>query len=338
MRADSHYIDQLESRTEGPAIRLIPARQIENSDPLSSIPLEPLAESIAAHGILQPLLVRRHNGRYQLITGRKRLAAAIAAGVSVVPCLMYDIDETDAAALAQADNLRVQADATADRPGDVPAEVPADQSQLVAGGDGLRQTLQMLSAELASIASLTARIDDLIQAQSWRAAWLAGATAVVSGQHKATFDKPIRSILDRVTTGFEAEARLTNLQLECSVSPSAALFGFDEGLGVIAVTGCVFATLSWLEGCSEPRIEVRADSPNQRTLKIEVVQRIKTLPADAARWLREPALAMSGDLTSAIGLRTLHALAVGHGGGADVAHISGCGSVIQSTFCKPAGN
>ena len=38
--------------------------------------LEELAESIAEHGILQPLSVREVRGRYQLISGERRLRAA----------------------------------------------------------------------------------------------------------------------------------------------------------------------------------------------------------------------------------------------------------------------
>src|SRR5204863_3228939 len=106
MRADSHYVDQLDARQTGPAIRLIPTRQIETAEAPESGASEPLAQSVALHGVVQPLLVRRRNGRYQLIAGRKRLAAAIAAGVADVPCLTFDVDDTEAATLAQADNLR----------------------------------------------------------------------------------------------------------------------------------------------------------------------------------------------------------------------------------------
>jgi hypothetical protein len=62
MRADSHYVDQLESRCACPPIRLIPTRQIAAVVPSPSILLESLARSIAAHGVVQPLLVRAVNG------------------------------------------------------------------------------------------------------------------------------------------------------------------------------------------------------------------------------------------------------------------------------------
>ena len=334
MRADSHYVEQLESRYACPAIRLIPTRQIETVEPSSSVRVEALARSIAAHGIVQPLLVRTHNGRYQLIAGRKRLTAAIDAGVTDVPCLIYDVDDAEAAALAQADNLRA--------PGS------PDQVQSSADADCLHQVLRALSTELAGIGALAAlsrptpnrtfqhRVTaDLIQAQAWRCAWLTSATAIVVGQRATSRPKPIDSILDRVKAGFEAEARLTSLQLDCAVAPNAAGFTLDEDLGVMAVTGSVLATLSWLEGCEDPRVEVRAGAPNPRTLNIEVAQRTTSIPAEMTRYLREPGSVRPGDLMAALGLAAVESLAAQHGGTSEVIVIGGRGSVIHSTFSRP---
>lgn len=337
MRADSHYVEQLESRHACPAIRLIPTRQIETLEPSSSVRVEALARSISTHGIVQPLLVRAHNGRYELIAGRKRLSAAIDAGLTDVPCLIYDVDEAEAAAIAQADNLR--------------APVSPDQAQAFADAGCLHQVLRTLSTESASTGALAALIGstpnsalrcrvtaDLIQAQAWRSAWLASAAVLVSGRQGTSRPKPIESILDRVKAGFEAEARLTSLQLDCAVAPNAAGFAFDEDLGVIGVTGSVFATLSWLEGCAEPRVEVRAGAPNPRTLNIEVVQRTAPISADMARYLREPGFLRPGDLMAALGLLAVKSLAVQHGGTSEFIPIGGRGSVIHSTFCRSNAN
>jgi hypothetical protein len=325
MRADSHYVDQLESQRGGPAIRLIPTRQVDSIVPTPPARLEALAQSIADHGILQPLIVRRHNGRFQLIAGRKRLAAAVSVGVTEVPCLVYDVDEAAAAELARADNLRGSA--------------PSDHNQMESSGDAdcMRRVFRDLSAELAGIGStatmfrptanspLQQRVAaDLIQAQSWRAAWLTGAAAVVAHQQHEGRVKPIASILDGVKAGFEAEARLTSLQLDCSVSSEAAGYTCDEDLGVLAVAGCVFATLSWMDGLEQPHMEVRADAPTPRTLKIEVVQRMTPVPAEMAR--------------STLGLLIVKSLAVQHGGTAEFTVIGSRGSVISSTFCKPNAN
>jgi hypothetical protein len=261
----------------------------------------------------------------------------MAAGVTDVPCLIHDADETEAAALARADNLR--------------GPVSPDQVQSLADADCLHQVFRALSADLATIGSSAALLRptvnstfphrvtaDLIQAQAWRAAWLTGAVAVVAGPPREGRLRPIGSILDRVKAGLEAEARLTRLQLDCSVAPDAASFTFDDDLGVIVITGCLFATLSWMDGSDEPHVEVRADAPNPRTLKIEVVQRTSPVPGEMARYLREPGFVPSGDLTAAIGLLAVKSLAAQHGGTAEFTLISGRGSVIRSTFCKPGAN
>ena len=71
--------------------------------------LSELADSIRAHGILQPLSVRRKGGgRYELIAGERRLRAAKLAGLREVPCLVAQVDEQDAGMLALIENLQRQ--------------------------------------------------------------------------------------------------------------------------------------------------------------------------------------------------------------------------------------
>jgi len=51
-------------------------------------PLSELAESIRMHGVLQPLLVRRHLDGYELIAGERRWRAARMAGLNSVPAVV----------------------------------------------------------------------------------------------------------------------------------------------------------------------------------------------------------------------------------------------------------
>jgi len=51
-------------------------------------PLSELAESIRQHGVLQPLLVRRHLEGYELIAGERRWRAARMAGLASVPAVV----------------------------------------------------------------------------------------------------------------------------------------------------------------------------------------------------------------------------------------------------------
>lgn len=332
MRADSHYVDQLESRYPGPAVRLIPTRQIEMADLSSAAGLAGLASSIKAYGILQPLLVRRRTGRYQLIAGCKRLAAAVSVGLTEVPCVVHDVDETTAAALADADNLR----ATALDP------VPPPASP-----DWLHEVLRALSYDLAGMGSLVACLRpagasvlqhhataDLLQAQVWRAAWLAGAAALVTSPYRPGRPKPIGSMFERIRTGLDAEARLTGLRLDLYVAPDAPTALFDENLAV-AITGLIFATLTWLQGFEAPRIELRADVAGPGTVKLQVVQRIAAVPADASQYFRSAAPMRTGELAATLGLLTARRFAEACRGTIELTGIGKRGSVIQTVLSEP---
>jgi hypothetical protein len=336
MRADSHYVDQLESRQAGPIVRLLSLPQIDISDVPPLVGLEALTRSIAAHGILQPLLVRRQNARYQLISGRKRLAAAAAAGLTEVPCVVHHVDEADARVLAEAENTRTEAG--------------GESTQPLGYGDAVAQVLKAVSTELGTIASLANAVKpggptslhgrvsaDLLQAQTWRAAWLVSSTLAVR-PGPSSRARSLSSILDRVKTGFEAEARLTRLRLDGSVAPSAAALNLDEELGVTMLTGCVLATLSWLGEIDEPRVDIRIVSPNQRAVRIEVVQRLVAAPPDAVNAFREPSLGRSGDLTAWLAVQAVKAIASRLGGSADFTPIGDRGTVIQVSLSRNDSN
>lgn len=68
--------------------------------------LEELAQSIKAHGILQPLLVKKVDDGYQLIAGERRLRAAKIAGLSTVPVIVKDLDERLIMEITLVENLQ----------------------------------------------------------------------------------------------------------------------------------------------------------------------------------------------------------------------------------------
>ena len=70
--------------------------------------LEELAASIAQHGLLQPLTVRRQGEVYELIAGERRLRAARLAGLTEVPCLVLDLDGEQSSLAALVENLQRQ--------------------------------------------------------------------------------------------------------------------------------------------------------------------------------------------------------------------------------------
>ena len=68
-----------------------------------------LRDSISASGVLQPLLVRKtKRGKYELISGNRRLLAAIMLGLRRVPCVVHNVTEKDALLYSLTENLQTK--------------------------------------------------------------------------------------------------------------------------------------------------------------------------------------------------------------------------------------
>lgn len=248
MRADSHYVEQLDAPAS-PSVRLIDARTIEvrGEEPRTS---SSFVESIKRHGVLQPILVQTRGGRYRLIAGRKRLAAAIAAGLREVPCLVQRVDEEQAGQLAEATNLPAQetsAATAAVAATSARSPVPAERG---AGAiDHLAQSLLALasSANLLSGGSpLTVAVAaDLVRAEAARALQLLLASRVLRDEVPVSRLKvPVRALIDRAMQMTLAERRLraTEVQVLSDGVRDAAVRG-DEELLASALAGLVMATV-----------------------------------------------------------------------------------------------
>lgn len=68
--------------------------------------LEELADSIRQHGIIQPLVVRRIENKYEIIAGERRYKAATIAGLSEVPAIVANIDDNKSAEVAIVENVQ----------------------------------------------------------------------------------------------------------------------------------------------------------------------------------------------------------------------------------------
>ncbi len=69
--------------------------------------LDSLRESIAKHGILQPICVRAVGGRYQIVAGERRWRAARLAGLGTIPVRQAaDVDDARSLELALVENLQ----------------------------------------------------------------------------------------------------------------------------------------------------------------------------------------------------------------------------------------
>ena len=102
-----------ESRENTP-YKLLPIQKVEpnRNQPRQDFDeeeLQALSESLAQHGILQPLTVRElDSGYYQIIAGERRWRAARMAGLSEVPVVVIEADDKKAMELALIENLQRQ--------------------------------------------------------------------------------------------------------------------------------------------------------------------------------------------------------------------------------------
>jgi len=81
-----------------PGARLIPVDLIDPNPyqprtHMDEAALDELATSIRAHGVLQPVTMRPHDGRYQLVAGERRWRAAMRAGLTEIPGVENDYDD-----------------------------------------------------------------------------------------------------------------------------------------------------------------------------------------------------------------------------------------------------
>jgi len=109
MRHDEHYVEALAASGGVPIGRLIAIEQI---DPNPNQPrqvmgdLSELIASIAEKGIVEPLVVRQRGDRFQIIAGERRYQAAVQAGLTDLPAVVRDVDETEMLEIALIENLQ----------------------------------------------------------------------------------------------------------------------------------------------------------------------------------------------------------------------------------------
>jgi ParB family chromosome partitioning protein len=109
MRHDLHFVEQLARPSGVPIGRMVP---IEDIDPNPDQPrrsmgeLAELTASIREKGLLEPILVRVRDGRFQVVAGERRYRAALDAGLAEVPCIVKDLTDAEAMEVALVENLQ----------------------------------------------------------------------------------------------------------------------------------------------------------------------------------------------------------------------------------------
>lgn len=110
---DAIFRDNLFAEEETPMSErlIVPISQLDTNpdQPRKSFDSEALAglaDSISANGLLQPILVRMVNGRYEIIAGERRFRASKLAGLLEIPVIVVEADDATAAKYALIENLQ----------------------------------------------------------------------------------------------------------------------------------------------------------------------------------------------------------------------------------------
>ncbi|MCP5046020.1 MAG: ParB/RepB/Spo0J family partition protein [bacterium] len=106
---DNHFVDEISARTRTPVIRNVPLPKllINEQQPRKDFgDLEEMAGSIKEKGILEPILIRPRNGKFEIVAGERRFRAAKLAGLEEIPCIEYDIADNEALELSIIENIQ----------------------------------------------------------------------------------------------------------------------------------------------------------------------------------------------------------------------------------------
>jgi ParB-like chromosome segregation protein Spo0J len=319
MRADAHYVDQLTAPISSAREQLLDPRSID-ADPIVDLaPLAPLTDSIRRHGVLQPLLVRRAGGRYRLIDGRRRLHASVAAGIQKVPCLLHEVDDAEAAAIASAANSGGHAGreggaapAIADWTADAGAELERTLASLKVCARMLSRSVSTFSRDAATT---------IIEAEVARAWSLLEATRALRSELPGARGRlALRRLVDLAVREVEPERLLHNVHLESEFhgQPEAFVAGDEQQL-LLGIESAIRATFAVLEGAAAARVTVSVSAEQAARVSIAVAQNSAVAPPQWAARAFDPSwMPRPGGVMTLAGMLAVQQVAESHGGQASV--------------------
>ncbi|MGB2928142.1 MAG: ParB/RepB/Spo0J family partition protein, partial [Desulfobacterales bacterium] len=103
---DIEYVESVSKEYFQCDIELIRPNRYQSRMQFSEDELEGMARSIKEQGIIQPLLVRKDDNGYELVTGERRLRAAKKAGLDQVPVIVKTITNTDLLEMSIVENVQ----------------------------------------------------------------------------------------------------------------------------------------------------------------------------------------------------------------------------------------
>lgn len=108
-RHDLHFVEEISTRTRTAIIRNIPIDKIVPNmlQPRKDLgDLTDLAASIQEKGIIEPIIVRTKDGKFEIIAGERRFRAAELAGLKEIPCIENDVPDNEALEITLIENIQ----------------------------------------------------------------------------------------------------------------------------------------------------------------------------------------------------------------------------------------
>ena len=109
MRHDPHFVELIASKTPAPRIRMISMDRIEPNPRQARSELgniQELMESIKTRGILEPIIVRPHGDKFQIIAGERRYIASKNLGLKEMPCIEMIVADEESMEISLIENLQ----------------------------------------------------------------------------------------------------------------------------------------------------------------------------------------------------------------------------------------
>jgi len=88
------------------AVDLITKNRFQPREHFNEDSIQELALSIKENGVIQPILVRREDNRYELIAGERRLKACRELGLDTIPCVVLDVSDDKLLEFALVENIQ----------------------------------------------------------------------------------------------------------------------------------------------------------------------------------------------------------------------------------------
>lgn len=323
MRHDAHFVEQLDGPAPAAVLRMLPLGGIDAPSCDDGPAIEALARSIKQVGIVEPLVVRRSAGRYQVIAGAKRLSAARLAQLERVPCVVRDdIAEEARGALTGAAVPVARATKGIDERPHGPFSSTSRERVLddaIASLAAARTSVELTLPRAEGLRARTAA--DLVRAELLNTRLALTAMRLVSAPPLVRRTREnARQLLDSALAELAPLVRLSNARVTVNAAGGAPDVTLMRPLAAFAIEACISTLLALAGDAPNPALSIELRGDDESGVRWGIRLEGGWLPAETAQrltdidWTGHPA-----GPTGAMLVAAAESVAKLHDGSVDVA-------------------